>query len=129
MSKAFFSVGWPLIVTGSKMIYDLYVNASGRSDKEKFVRIFPIDEILTEEDKDELHRKYPQLYIPETQRSYYLQSLVKTPEVDDETKTEVIKDSAVKYLGNLFDESREFNTEILSETIEGCRETVPLRAG
>ena len=36
----------------------------------------------------------------------------------------MIKDSAIHYLDKLFDTDKEFTTEILSETLQGCKTTV-----
>lgn len=41
-----------------------------------------------------------------------------------EKKTEIIRESAIHYLGNLFDSKKEFTTEILEDTLVGCKESV-----
>lgn len=120
---SYFSVRYDLIQVGQPMPYDLFVNSSSIKDKEKFVRIFPIDGILTKTDLEEFHHKYLQLYVPEPQRGAYLKSIVKS-ESDDVKKTEVIKTAALDYLHNIFDKNKEFSTEYLSNQIEGCREVV-----
>lgn len=106
------------------MGFDLFINSSVVKGKEKFVRIFPSGGVLTREEIDGFHRKYVQLYVPEEQRKLYLRSLVRETKVSDVEKTNVLKDSALDYLHNIFDKSKEFSTEVLSQGIEGCREVV-----
>ncbi len=114
---------YDLIQVEEPIGFDLFVNSSSVKGKEKFVRIFPSGGTLQKKDLEEYHHKYFQLYVPEEQRRTYLRSLVKS-NVDDLTKTEVIKDSALQYLHTLFDKGKEFSTELLSQNIEGCREVV-----
>ena len=122
--RSYFSVRYDLILVGSPIAYDLFVNSSSIKEKEKFVRIFPAGGVLSKEDLEEYHRKYLQLYVPEDQRRVYLRSLVKT-EADDVKKTTVIKTAALEYLHNIFDKDKDqFSTEYLSESIEGCKEVV-----
>lgn len=121
---SYFSVGHDLIVTDIVLPYNLYVNSSALESKDKFVRIYPAGDVLTSSALQEFIRKYFQLYIPESERAIYMRSLVKSNKYSDEQKTNVIKDSAIKYLDKLFDKNKEFNTELLSETIENSREAV-----
>lgn len=121
--RSFFSVRYDLIQVGQIIAYDLFVNSSVIKDKEKFVRIFPSGGVLAKEDLEEFHRKYIQLYVPEDQRRIYLRSLVKS-DADDVKKTSVIKSAALDYLHNIFDSGKEFSTEYLSQSIEGCKEVV-----
>lgn len=104
-------------------MYDLFINSSVVKGKEKFIKVFANGGTLSKEEVEEFHRKYYQLYIPEDQRKIYLKSLVKSS-VDDVQKTNVIKESALEYLHNIFDKDKEFSTELLSQNIEGCREVV-----
>ena len=120
--RSYFSVRYDLILVGTPIMYDLYVNSSSLKEKEKFVRIFPTGGILNKVDLEEYHRKYVQLYVPEDQRRIYLKSLVKS-DADDVTKTTMIKSSALEYLNNIFDKDK-FSTEYLSQSIEGCKEVV-----
>jgi HD-GYP domain-containing protein (c-di-GMP phosphodiesterase class II) len=122
--SSYFSIGHDLILLNEPLPYDLYVNSSALENKDKFVRIFPKNDLLDDEHLKEFIKKYFQLYIPETQRDDYIRSLVKNKKVTDEQKTEVIKDSAIKYLDKLFNSGKDFNTELLSETIKHCREAV-----
>lgn len=121
---SYFSIGHDLIMTDVPLPYSLFVNSSALETKDKFVRIYPAGDVLTPELLQEFIKKYFQLYISESERALYMRSLVKSNKYSDEQKTTVIKDSAIKYLDKLFDKSKEFNTELLSETIENSREAV-----
>jgi HD-GYP domain-containing protein (c-di-GMP phosphodiesterase class II) len=121
--RSYFSVRYDLVQVGIPIEYDLFVNSSTIKDREKFVRIFPIGGILNTNDLEDFHRKYFQLYVPEDQRKNYLRSLVKS-NLNDVKKTSVIKTAALDYLHNIFDKTKEFSTEYLSQNIEGCKEVV-----
>ncbi|MEX1099522.1 MAG: HD domain-containing phosphohydrolase, partial [Bacteriovoracaceae bacterium] len=103
---------------------DLYVNSSSLEGKQKFVRLFPIGQTLDGDEVETLKKKYQQLYVPEDQRSSYMKSLVTSQTVDDSEAVNFIKDTAIQYLHKIFDDDKEFSTELLSETIHGCREAV-----
>ena len=120
---SYFSVRQDLIQLEQPLLYDLFVNSSVVKGKEKFIRIFPQGGSLTKDDVEDFHKKYIQLYVPETQRKFYLKSLMKS-EVEDVEKVTILKDSAIEYLHNIFDSGKEFSTEILTEGIENCREIV-----
>ena len=122
--RSYFSVSYDLITRDEAVTYDLFVNASSVQVKQKFVRIFPQGEILTTDDLADLKKKYLQLYVAEDQRKIYMKSLVNSDSVDDEEAVDFIKDSAIKYLHNVFDPKKEFSTEVLYETIEGCKDAV-----
>lgn len=122
--ESYFSINYDLISVGQALGFDLYVNSSSLVNKERFIKVFRGSEVMEVQDKVKLKLKYIQLYVPEIQRNQFLQSLVHSDTFTDIDKTEVIKDSALKYLHNIFDSGREFSTELLSETIEGCREIV-----
>lgn len=122
--RSYFSVSYDLITKEDKIVYDLFVNSSAIETKQKFIKIFPEGQFLSELDLAELKHKYFQLYVPEDQRTQYMKSLVKNKSLGDVETTSFIKDSAIKYLHNIFDDSKEFSTELLSETIEECRGAV-----
>lgn len=122
--KSYFSVSYDLIQKNKKLPYDLYVNSSSVEDKQKFVKIFPAGGILDVPDLESFKKKYFQLYLDENQRHIYMRSLVDSDERDDVQTTNFIKDSAVQYLHKIFDAGKEFNTELLSETIGECRGAV-----
>jgi HD-GYP domain-containing protein (c-di-GMP phosphodiesterase class II) len=122
--SSFFSVGYDLISKDTHLYYDLYVNSSAIKNKQKFIKIFPEGEYLSDQDLSELKKKYFQLYVSEDHRTKYMKSLSKSDSVSDVEATTFIKDSAIKYLHNIFDDEKEFSTELLSETIEECRGAV-----
>lgn len=124
MGNNFFSVSFDLIVVNRTIPYDLYVNSSTSENKEKYVRIYPKNESLTPDELKVFKKKYFQLYVHESQREEYLKSLIHCNSVSDGEKTEIIKDSAIHYLDKLFEPDKEFTTEILSETLQGCKTTV-----
>ncbi len=123
MKPSYFSIRYDLIQTGQPLLFDLFVNSSVVKGKEKFIRIFLSGGSLAKEELEEFHRKYIQLYIPEDQRRIYLKSLVKSG-VDDVVKTNVIKDTAIEYLNNIFGKDKEFSTELLAKNIDACRDVV-----
>jgi HD-GYP domain-containing protein (c-di-GMP phosphodiesterase class II) len=106
---------------GKPMPYDLYINSSSTQNRERFVRIYPKNDELFEEDIKVFKKKYHQLYVHESQREDYLKSLIHCKNVTDSQKTDIIKSSAIIYLDKLFDENKEFTTEVLSETINECK--------
>lgn len=120
---SFFSVRYDLVQVDKPISYDLYVNSSAVKGKEKFVRIFPEGGVLKKDDLEDFHKKYLQLYVSEEQRKNFLRSLVKSSAGAVE-KVNVIKDSALSYLHNIFDKDKEFSTELLSKSIDGCKEVV-----
>ena len=122
--RSYFSVNYDLIVFNTVMTYDLFVNASGLADKQKYVRVFSAGQELTLADLQEFKKKYPQLYVPEEQRNTYMRSLVSADSIEDEEAVDFIKNSAIDHLHKVFDPSKEFSTEILYETIRGCKDAV-----
>jgi HD-GYP domain-containing protein (c-di-GMP phosphodiesterase class II) len=119
----YFSVRYDLIQIEKELSYDLYINSSVVKGKEKFVKIVAAGRTLHENEPEELHQKYIQLYVPENQRRQYLKSLIQS-DADDVKKTNVIKEAALQYLNNIFDKGKDFSTEYLSQNIEGCRDVV-----
>ena len=122
--ESFFSINYGLLPTDCLLEFDLYVNSSSHKQKQKFVRLFPKGEMFDQSDLDGLKSKYPQLYVPESQRNLYMRSMANFHNMSTEDAVVFIKDSAIKYLHTLFDDSKEFTTELLSETIDGCRDAV-----
>lgn len=122
--KSYFSVNYDLLSVGHSLGFDLYVNSSSMDRVQKFVRIFPADEEFSEDDWKRLREKYQQVYISEDQRNIFLRSLAKDANIEAQEAVTVIKDSAIKYLHKIFDEDKQFSTELLSETIDGCRDAV-----
>jgi HD-GYP domain-containing protein (c-di-GMP phosphodiesterase class II) len=121
---SYFSVSFDFILLDKNLPYDIYINSSSHKLKDRFVRIFPLNGILSQNELAKFKEKYHQLYIPESQREGYLKSLVDCSNATDTQKAEVIKDSAIGYLNKVFDSEKEFTTEVLVEAIEGCRDSV-----
>ncbi len=124
MGNNFFSISFDLIAIDSAIPYDLYINSSTNEKKEKYVRIYPKSDAITFEELKMFRKKYFQLYVHESQRELYLKSIISSSHLPDFQKSEIIKDSAIHYLDKIFDQNKEFNTEILSETLQGCKSTV-----
>lgn len=122
--NCFFSVAFDLISLDSLLQFELYVNSSTIEGVERFIKIYPKNRPLTTEDVGEFKRKYRQLYVPESQRGMYFNSLVDNQSFPPERKTDVLKDSAIKHLTRIFDTERELNTQLLEEAVEGCKDAV-----
>lgn len=121
--QSFFSIRHDLIVFDQPIPFDLFINSSVVKGKEKYIRIFRSGGLLHKEEVEEFHRKYTQLYVSEDERSLFMKSLVRST-YDEVKKGNVIKETAITYLNNIFDKNKEFSTEILSQGIENCREVV-----
>lgn len=121
-SSSYFSVSPDLVVLNEPIPYDLFINSSGIENREKYVRIFRKDGVLSRDDVQAFMSKYHRIYVAETERSIFLKSLIKSPEVTPVQKTSVLKDSAIHHLQNLF--SHEVTTEVLAQGIVDCREVV-----
>jgi HD-GYP domain-containing protein (c-di-GMP phosphodiesterase class II) len=122
--ESFFSISTSLVPVQVPLTYSLYINVSGEANREHFIRIFPDGGILEPGEVDEFKRKYRQLYVAESQRSAYMDAVIKSSGRTGIEKTSVLKDSAIHYLGNLFDGKREITTEVLNQSIAGCRDVV-----
>lgn len=122
--RQFFSIPQELVVIGSPLPYDIYVNSAGESGRIHFLKARNAGVVLTKEELLEVKNKYFQIYIAEEEREKYVNALVKNKDVPKEKKTEIIKDSAIKYLDKVFDPNREFSTEVLEETVKGCKDSV-----
>ena len=121
---AYFSVPLELLSIGTELSFDLFINSSTHATREKFVRIFPIGQILEASDVSSFKKKYHQVYVPESQRELYLNTLVKTQNLGLSQKASAVKDVAIHYLSNLFEDKKTFNTELLKDTINGCKDAV-----
>jgi HD-GYP domain-containing protein (c-di-GMP phosphodiesterase class II) len=122
--ESFFSISFDLISCEKPLGYDLYINSSTHKTNEKFIRIFPSGETLAERELELFKKKYFQLYVLESQRKIYLDSIVHNENAKDVEKTEVIKGSAIQYLEKIFDSDKEFTNEVLNETVRGCKDAV-----
>lgn len=125
---SYFTIPFNLILTGKPISYSLYVNSSARDSVDKFVKIVNSGEILSAT-LVEGFKKYLRVYVKETERTLYLQSLIENKSAKDIEKVSVIKDSAIKYLDDIFGPDKEFNTEILGEAIQGCHDSMKSMIG
>lgn len=123
-NTSFFSISYDLILWGQELPYDLYVNSSSIENNQKFIKLFKKDNILSIDQLHEFKKKYHQLYCAEDQRNLYMKSLIQNDDVSDVEATNFIKDSAIKYLHQIFDDTKEFSTELLVETIKGSKDAV-----
>lgn len=120
----FFSIPFHLIVIDRDVPYDLYVNSSSSEVREHFVRIFPRNDTLGPEDLGIFKKKYHQLYVHESQRMDYMRSLIHLEHGSPTEKGDIIKGFAISYLDNIFKSDKEFSTDVLSQSIEGCKVAV-----
>ena len=121
---SFFSISFDLIPTGDALGFNLYVNSSSLKSKQKYIKIFAKDDNFLTSDLHRLKKSYPQLYVSEGEREDYLKAIVKLDSSNMTEATSIIKDSAIKYLENLFDPSKEFSNELLIETIKKSKVAV-----
>lgn len=119
---SFFSVSPGLVVTDKPIPYDLFINSSSLASRERFVRIFRKSGVLTAQDVQLFIAKYRSIYVVETERGKFLQSLSKLEQVTPVEKTAIIKDTAIQHLQTLFD--HEVTTEVLGRVITDCRDVV-----
>lgn len=123
-NSRFFSIPIELVIQDRPLPFDLFINSSSSANRVHYVRIFARENPITLEELKTFKKKYFQLYLSEDDRDAYLASLVENPNLPDEDKVTVVKDSAIKYLGNVFNTDREFTTELLEEAIVGCKDSV-----
>jgi HD-GYP domain-containing protein (c-di-GMP phosphodiesterase class II) len=122
--KAFFSVALDLIIIDRPLPYDLFVNSSSIKFKEHFVKIYPKNEILDKSTLLILKDKYFQLYLPESQRKDYLQSIIGHKGLSELKKTEIFKNKTIEHLQNLYENRNEITSEFLVTSINQCRDQV-----
>jgi HD-GYP domain-containing protein (c-di-GMP phosphodiesterase class II) len=120
----YFSIQVENVIINSPLPFDIFINSASGSGRIHYIKTFGIGRSISKEELFEIKKKYFQIYLKEDQRENYLNSLMENKNVSKEKKTEVIKDCAIKYLGEVFNPKREFSTEILEETIVGCKKTV-----
>lgn len=122
--QSFFSISFDLIHLNNVLSYDLYVNSSSNSSKQRFIKIFSREDIFETEDLDRFRNMYPQLYVNEDQRECYLKTIVNLDSSNMTEATAIIKNSAIKHLSTLFDSNKEFSSELLVETIQKSKVAV-----
>ncbi len=123
-TEAYFSISFDLISIDRSLNYDIYVNSSIVKGKEKFVRVATKGSELEATDVEEYRNKYPQMYLSEQDRQAFVRSVSQVEGIGDTQKTEVIKDSAIKYLDNMFNSGKDISAERLAENLKYCKEAV-----
>lgn len=123
-AQSFFSINHLTISLAENLAFNLYVNSSSLKGKQKFIKILKVGQSVTLEDLEEIKDKYYQIYINESERKSYIQSLVRSDSIADIDAANFLKDSAIGYLHDIFDSHKEFSTELLVDTIENCRDCV-----
>jgi HD-GYP domain-containing protein (c-di-GMP phosphodiesterase class II) len=122
MSQSFFSISFQLVTTQVQMAYDLYINSSSVEGRERYVRIYRRGEVLTSSDLAQFERKYHRIYVAEHERAAFLSSIVANESATTAQKTTMLKESAIHYLKNIFDQDA--SPEQIGKTVVECREVV-----
>jgi HD-GYP domain-containing protein (c-di-GMP phosphodiesterase class II) len=122
--SGFFSISYRLILTDSPLPYDMFINSSGLEGRDHYIRIAKRGDVLAARDPELFENKYRRLYVAESQRGDYLKSLCKLAGKEETEKSEVLKDSAIRYLGGLFDHEKPVTVESFNESMQGCRDVV-----
>lgn len=123
-AKIYFSISFDLVLINKSLPYDIYVNSSSIETREHFVKIFAQNNSLTQEELNVAKNKYHQFYVYENQREEFLKSLSLNENASEIEKTQFVKDSAIHYLDKLFDKEKKFDTDVLSEILQGCQTAV-----
>jgi HD-GYP domain-containing protein (c-di-GMP phosphodiesterase class II) len=124
--NAFFSIGEELSLINEILPYDLYINSSTLDNRQHFVRVFKCGEFLDEVTLKLFNQKYQRLYVREEQREAYLKAIIEKSNAEIKDKTELLKEATLIHLNKLFFPEKEFSTELLKTTIEGCAKSVEL---
>jgi HD-GYP domain-containing protein (c-di-GMP phosphodiesterase class II) len=124
VSASYFSIEIETLALNEASPVDLYINLSKDKGSERYVRVFKQGDSFTAEDASKFKTKFVTTYVSESQRLAYLRALCKRTGRSEAEKVTVLKDSAIHYLENIFSPSKEFSTELLEESLKGCREVV-----
>lgn len=123
-NRPFFSISSKSISTEDSLPYDIYINSSKREGRNHFVKIISKGESLTGTYLEELEDKYLSFYIPESERSLFLETMVNSDHIEDVDKVDAIKDSAMIHLQTLFDGPRELSAKQLTEAMYSCHNSM-----
>ncbi len=116
-TSQFFSINLSLLPLQRKLPIDLYINASVKG-KIKFVRVFPKDDQLTENFREQLQKKYAQFYVPESQRQDYFLLLGEYKKVEE---VRLVKEMAVDHLQKVFESA---NAQELTQQLKHSPQVV-----
>lgn len=119
-----FTVSTDMIPIDKVLPYDLYINSSGREGYERFVCIFRHGKSLSDNEVHEIKKRFNQVYVREAERGSFLKAFTDVKGVSQERKTGVVKDSAIKHLSSLFQKDKELTSEVLNDSLLGCKDTV-----
>ena len=128
INNNYFTISFNLISLDKELPFSIYVNSSVHKKNVRFVKIIKKGDVVTSENL-KLLKKYLRIYILESERGEYLNSLVSSVEIEDVKKMEVVKDSTIKHLEDIFLSEKKFNTEVLKEGIKGCYESMNAMVG
>ncbi|MEC8625022.1 MAG: HD-GYP domain-containing protein [Bdellovibrionota bacterium] len=120
----FFSVPKELIPVEKVVPYNIYINSSADDKRLRYVRIYPAGEVLTGSDLLSFEKKYAQLYVHESERDIYLDTLTDFSNVSRKEKMEVVKGNAVCHLSSIFLRKGSKDNENLGYFIKECRSSV-----
>ena len=121
--SAFFTIAFDMVVLGDVLPYDIYINSSAHETRNRFVKIVASGTAISPQQLLQFKKKFNQFYILESQRGEFLQSLPRIQSVSLENKVNIIKDSAINHLDNLFS-AENADSRILGDTIKGCKDSV-----
>ncbi len=124
LDSHFFSVPKELIPVEKVVPYNLYINSSAHDKRLRYVRIYPAGEVLTGTDLKSFERKYSQLYVHESERGVYLDTLADFSSVSKQEKMEVVKGNAIDHLSSIFLRKDLRGDENLGHFIKECRSSV-----
>ena len=120
----FFSVPKELIPVEKVVPYNIYINSSANNKRLRYVRIYPAGEVLTGSDLLSFEKKYAQLYVHESERDIYLNTLTDFSNVSRKEKMEVVKGKAIDHLSSIFLSKGLKKNESLGHFIKECRSSV-----
>lgn len=119
-----FTVSTDMIPVDKVLPYDLYINSSGREGYERFVCVFRHGRQLTELELHEIKKRFTHLYVREAERGIFLKTFTDKKDIPQEQRTMVVKESAIKHLGDIFSKDKELTSEVLNESLHGCKDSV-----
>ena len=120
----FFSVPKELIPVEKVIPYNIYINSSANDKRLRYVKIYPAGEVLTGSDLSSFEKKYAQLYVHESERDIYLDTLNDFSKVSRKEKMEVVKGNAIDHLSSIFLKKGLRDDENLGQFIKECRSSV-----
>jgi HD-GYP domain-containing protein (c-di-GMP phosphodiesterase class II) len=115
-----FAVDSKLLTLDRPLPYSLYINSSAIDGKAHFVRVVKDSSVLQDREVEELLKKYHQLYVAESERGKFLDSLCQSPKLSLEEKSRILKDHALLHLERLYEPHLDLNRA--SQALEGCRD-------